>query len=104
MTPELSRTVVAMVALAGWGVTSNVVEAGPQQNLALTKPYTLVPEPDYAHCTDEGDGTDLTDGRRTDPARQMWIQKLTSTLFVSVPWAASEPMERSKRVSGTLRW
>jgi hypothetical protein len=36
------------------------------ENLALRKPYTLEPSPNYAHCTDPGDATQLTDGQYTD--------------------------------------
>ena len=34
-----------------------------QRNLAIGKPYTLSPAPTYALCTDQGDATDLTDGK-----------------------------------------
>ncbi|MDD2600294.1 MAG: hypothetical protein PHO37_13890 [Kiritimatiellae bacterium] len=38
-----------------------VLLAAPE-NLALNKPYTLSPPPNYKHCTDPGDKTQLTDG------------------------------------------
>ena len=38
------------------------VLAQPADNIALHKPYTLAPKPAYAHCTDLGDATQLTDG------------------------------------------
>ena len=36
--------------------------AGDEVNLALARPYTLRPAPNYALCTDAGDRTQLTDG------------------------------------------
>ncbi len=34
------------------------------ENLAAGKPYRLDPAPNYQHCTDPGDRTQLTDGQR----------------------------------------
>lgn len=36
---------------------------GEGKNLALGRPYTLSPRPDYAHCTDPGDATQLAEPR-----------------------------------------
>ncbi len=44
------------------------------ENLALGCPYTLVPSPSYALCTDDGDLAQLTDGAFVGP-EQMWIQE-----------------------------
>ncbi len=44
------------------------------ENLALGRPYTLVPAPSYRLCTDEGDLTQLTDGAFVGP-EQFWIQE-----------------------------
>ena len=41
------------------------VETPLPENLALGKPYTLTPAPNYPHCSDPGDTTQLTDGRHT---------------------------------------
>jgi len=55
--------ILATVTCAAWG----------QENLALGRPYTLVPGPSYAYCSDEGDLTQLTDGAFVGP-EQFWIQ------------------------------
>jgi hypothetical protein len=43
-----------------------------KKNLVLEKPYTYWPEPNYHHCTDKGDKTQLTDGE-TKYAPGMWM-------------------------------
>ena len=45
------------------------------ENLARGKPYTLTPHPNYPHCTDPGDKTQLTDGTYT--RGYFWTQKTT---------------------------
>ena len=47
----------------------------PAANLALGKPYTLDPSPNYSHCTDPGDKTQLTDGLYSQG--HFWTQKST---------------------------
>jgi hypothetical protein len=47
----------------------------PGENLALGKPYTLDPRPNYALCTDPGDKTQLTDGVYS--VGYFWTQKST---------------------------
>jgi len=42
-------------------------------NLALGKPYTLLPAPNYSHCTDPGDKVQLTDGKHVEG--YFWVQK-----------------------------
>jgi len=44
-------------------------------NIALHKPYTLSPAPNYAACTDVGDATQLTDGTYT--SGYFWTQMST---------------------------
>jgi hypothetical protein len=44
-------------------------------NIALGKEYSLLPSPNYAHCTDAGDKTQLTDGSYT--RGNFWTQKST---------------------------
>ena len=56
------------------------VSAG--QNLARHKSYTLSPQPNYYLCTDEGDITQLTDGRTSG---SQWTKKST------VGWQKAEP-------------
>jgi hypothetical protein len=47
----------------------------PSENIALGKPYTLEPAPDYEYCTDADDATQLTDGEYTKD--HFWVQKST---------------------------
>ncbi|HIE09055.1 MAG TPA: discoidin domain-containing protein, partial [Armatimonadetes bacterium] len=45
----------------------------PGPNIALRRPYTLSPKPNYPHCTDSGDGSQLTDGKYVKG--YFWVQK-----------------------------
>ncbi|MBF0595392.1 MAG: dockerin type I repeat-containing protein [Candidatus Omnitrophica bacterium] len=45
---------------------------GVGQNMALGKTYTLSPAPNYALCTDAGDGVQLTDGKYV--SGYFWVQ------------------------------
>ena len=47
----------------------------PGDNIALGKPYTLDPRPNYGYCTDPDDKTQLTDGVYTKG--YFWTQKST---------------------------
>ncbi|TWT81449.1 F5/8 type C domain protein [Planctomycetes bacterium CA13] len=47
----------------------------PGENIALAKPYTLWPQPNYSHCTDVDDRTQLTDGKSTK--EYFWTQQGT---------------------------
>jgi hypothetical protein len=47
----------------------------PGPNVALGKPYTLLPAPNYGYATDRGDKTQLTDGAYT--VGYFWTQKTT---------------------------
>ncbi|MBN1419746.1 MAG: hypothetical protein JXP34_13285 [Planctomycetes bacterium] len=51
--------------------------AGPAfpENIAKGKPYALSPAPNYTHCTDPGDATQLTDGVYSEG--YFWTQKTT---------------------------
>lgn len=54
-------------------------------NVALNKPYVLSHEANYPYCKDDGDATDLTDGRKHDPkGSTLWTQKR------AVGWAIGE--------------
>ena len=68
-------TVAAAWLAGGVGLAAQTAVARPGENLALGKPYTLNPAPDYAHCTDPGDATQLTDGQYT--SGYFWTQKGT---------------------------
>ncbi|NUQ00148.1 MAG: discoidin domain-containing protein, partial [Armatimonadetes bacterium] len=48
---------------------------GAPENLALNRPYTLTPAPNYSPCIDPGDATQLTDGVRT--AGHFWTRPST---------------------------
>ncbi|MBN2311232.1 MAG: hypothetical protein JXR94_19800 [Candidatus Hydrogenedentes bacterium] len=58
--------------------------ARPGENIALGAPYTLQPGPDYQHCTDPGDATQLTDGVYSEG--YFWVQKST------VGWRGENPV------------
>lgn len=70
-----------MMLTLGWAAVSF---AAPE-NLALNKPYTLSPAPNYQLCTDPGDQTQLTDGVYSEG--YFWIQKGT------VGWSSVAPVQ-----------
>jgi len=58
-------------------------------NVALGKPYTMSPAPNYRHCTDAGDATQLTDGKHaknwTDKAMVGWqVRKGKATVIIDL--------------------
>lgn len=57
----------------------------PGPNVALHRPYTLSPAPNYEHCTDANDRVQLTDGIYTDG--YFWTQKTT------VGWVEAKPVQ-----------
>ncbi len=65
-------------------------------NLALHKPYTMTPAPNYGHCTDPDDAIQLTDGIFTDG--YFWTQKTTvgwtniNVISVTVDLGRVEPI------------
>ncbi|MBU0477150.1 hypothetical protein KKC91_01080 [bacterium] len=48
-----------------------------KNNIAFQKPYSLSPSPNYPHCTDTGDKTQLTDGVYSAGVGSFWTQKTT---------------------------
>lgn len=54
-----------------------------QENVALGKPYTLFPRPNYVYCTDPEDNKQLTDGQYT--VGYFWTQQST------VGWTNARP-------------
>lgn len=56
----------------------------PGPNIALGKPYTMRPAPNYSYCTDAGDAIQLTDGEYT--TGYFWVQKTT------VGWTHAAPV------------
>ena len=65
------------------------------ENLALGKPYTLSPTPNYRLTVDDGDATQLTDGR-TAAEGKIWTQK------ASVGWKAESGGEETFTVTVDL--
>ena len=63
------------------GLAAAFVPPGP--NVALGKPYTLKPGPNYGYCTDPDDKVQLTDGVYT--VGYFWTQKTT------VGWSGAAP-------------
>lgn len=76
-------------------LTVSGVSAG--ENLALGKKYTLSPAPNYEHCTDDGDSTQLTDGKTTD--QYLWTQpgcvgwSYASTADITIDLERVEPID-----------
>ncbi|MBN2476953.1 MAG: hypothetical protein JXB62_20260 [Pirellulales bacterium] len=62
---RVTMCIAALIATAAAGEQ-------PPENIALRKPYSLHPAPDYRHCTDPADATQLTDGQTTDA--YFWTQ------------------------------
>jgi hypothetical protein len=69
-----------VLLIAPWAAT-----AADGDNLALGRPYTLSPAPNYALCTDPGDAVQLTDGKYAGPDT-FWGQPAT------VGWSATNPI------------
>ena len=66
-------------------LAATLVAAQPaDRNLALGRPYTVFPAPNYALCHDEGDVLQLTDGEYV--TGYFWTQKGT------VGWQNSKPV------------
>jgi hypothetical protein len=75
-------------------------ERGPE-NLALNKPYTLSPAPNYRHCTDPGDKTQLTDGAYSQG--YFWTQKETVGWNNAAPVLCTLDLGRMEPIRG-LSW
>ena len=67
------KRLILLTTLAGLAGVSRGQES--TTNLALAKTYRLEPAPNYSHCTDAGDRTQLTDGQYTQG--YFWTQKGT---------------------------
>ena len=68
--------VLLWVSLCGLSGVSHEAHGTQVQNIAKDRPYTLLNPPKYAPCTDDGDKTDLTDGKIFE-AEEMWGHKGT---------------------------
>ncbi|HQK92557.1 MAG TPA: discoidin domain-containing protein, partial [Armatimonadota bacterium] len=56
----------------GGRVAGGFAGPAPGPNVARGAPYTLNPAPNYGHCTDAGDGVQLTDGEHS--VGYFWVQ------------------------------
>lgn len=90
----LALTAAALVTVGGWCAAAEFVPPGP--NLALHKPYTMEPAPNYGDCADAGDATQLTDGAHAlkyfwvDPATVGWVR--TCPVAVTIDLGQVEPL------------
>ncbi len=64
------RTAACAIGLL---VLASACHAQQPKNLALNRPYTLSPAPNYGYCTDPGDNVQLTDGIQVDG--YFWVQQ-----------------------------
>ncbi len=69
------RYKVLIVFLLSLSIAGSCPSQEIPRNLALHKPYTLEPAPNYALCTDPGDRTQLTDGDHVKGT--LWTQRGT---------------------------
>ena len=66
------------------------------ENVALKKPYTLSPAPNYGYCTDPGDAAQVTDGIYSQG--YFWTQKSTvgwnnvAPVYVTIDLGKTEPI------------
>ncbi|MGN0869817.1 MAG: discoidin domain-containing protein [Victivallales bacterium] len=72
----------------------------PAANIALNRPYTLDPAPNYALCTNETDLTDLTDGKNCESKTPLWAQPgCVGWNHVTVPIKVTIDLGKSQVVS-----
>lgn len=68
----------------------------PGGNVALGKPYIFNQPPNYAHCTDPADATQLTDGQYSEG--YFWVQKTTvgwqrvTPVLIAIDLGKTEPI------------
>jgi len=70
----MTRTVILATVLASAAAAVAGADEAPT-NIARGRPYRLSPRPNYRHCTDPGDRTQLTDGVYS--RGYFWTQKTT---------------------------
>ena len=78
------KLIPSLLLFATIAVSLKTLAASAPENLALGRPYTLEPSPNYAHCTDPGDLRQLTDGQHT--TGYFWTQPST------VGWSGARPV------------
>ena len=87
------RNAVLLAFVAG----AALVRAAPE-NVALHRPYTLSPAPDYGYCTDPGDAVQLTDGVYTEG--YFWTQKSTVGWNSALPALCTIDLGRVEPIRG----
>jgi len=70
----------------------------PGENVALGRSYAWSEDPRYALCTDEGDATQLTDGRHT--VGYFWVQDATVGWQLRRPLVITIDLERTEPITG----
>ena len=93
---------IALALLPG-GLTECLGQAPPEltppgPNVALHKPYTLEPLPNYRDCADDGDRALLTDGEYTEG--YFWVAKTTVGWVHRQPVAVTIDLGRVEPISG----
>ncbi len=88
---------------AGEAVSERPIPGGycgppPGENVALGKGYDWSDEPGYSLCTDEGDATQLTDGRHT--IGYFWVQESTVGWKLRRPLTLTIDLGRTEPITG----
>ena len=89
------------VYLAAEAPVAGQVQSGftpPGANLALNKPYTFTPAPNYSYCTDPDDKVQLTDGVYS--VGYFWVQKSTVGWNNANPVTVTIDMEKVEPIAG----
>lgn len=74
-TRRLLHLVAWTLAMIGGALLGTAHADQPRENIALAKPYTICPQPNYSYCTDPDDRSQLTDGKSTKD--YFWTQQGT---------------------------
>ena len=88
------RVTQVTVFATGAEPAEKLPDIGP--NLALGKPYTMVPAPSYGLCKDPGDATELTDGVYTQG--HFWTRMTTvgwgsQMVFITIDLGQDQPIK-----------
>ncbi len=83
----MKRTLAAIgLLIVGLAWAQDTAVDRPSENIALGASYTMEPAPNYEHCTDAADVTQLTDGVYDQTAESLWTQLST------VGWVRVKPV------------